>query len=55
MTERADLSGMTVTERLAFCGLFDGFDRPRGHWDVEALRLIFAEIGLEGYDIEQLR
>lgn len=46
---------MTVTERLAVCGLFDRFDRARAHWDVEAHRLIFAEIGLEGYDIEQLR
>ena len=55
MTERSDLKGMTVNERLVVCGLIDAFDRARLSWDVEALRSIFAEIGLPGYDLEQLR
>lgn len=55
MNERSDLDGMTVNERLVVCGLFDEFDRARSQWDVAALRSIFAEIGLPGYDIELLR
>ena len=55
MNERSNIKGMTVNERLVVCGLIDEFDCARSQWDVEALRLIFAEIGLPGYDVEQLR
>ena len=55
MNERSDLKGMTVNERLVVCGLIDEFDRARPQWDVQALRSIFSEIGLAGYDLEQLR
>ncbi len=55
MNERSDLNGMTVNERLVVCGLIDEVDRARSRWDVEALRSIFAQIGLPGYDIELLR
>ena len=46
---------MTVNERLVVCGLIDEFDRARSQWDVEALKPIFAEIDLPGYDHEPLR
>ncbi|WP_421847524.1 hypothetical protein [Novosphingobium sp.] len=44
-----------MNERLVVCGLIVEFDRARSRWDVEALRSIFAEIDLSGYDLEQLR
>ena len=46
---------MTVNERLVVCGLIEEFDRARLQWDVEALRSIFSEIGVAGYDLELLR
>ena len=55
MNERSDLKGMTVNERLFVCGLMDEFDRARLQWDIAALRSIFDEIDLAGYDLEQLR
>lgn len=46
---------MTVNERLFVCGLTERFDIALGEWDVETLQWIFAEIGLEGYDLQKLR
>lgn len=45
---------MTVNERLLACGLIKRFDIARAEWNVETLKLIFAEIGLEGYDLQLL-
>ncbi|MDG2005293.1 MAG: hypothetical protein P8J20_18375 [Novosphingobium sp.] len=55
MANEADLSGMTVNERLFAMGLMEDFDRARSHWNVEALRRILVAIDLADYDIEQLR
>jgi hypothetical protein len=54
MSDRHELLEMTVNERLFECGLFEQFERARSEWNVDRLKAIFTEIGLEGYDIEQL-
>ena len=52
--DSTNLAGMTVNERLCFCGLMDDFDRACDQRDLEALRLIFARIELPDYPVEDL-
>ncbi len=55
MSEKASLSGMTVNERLFIVGILDQVETARAAWDTMSLDRIFELIGLQDYDVEQLR